>query len=88
MHHLAVMVSNMLLPEPAAVNFGVRNETLVEEVVLFALRGLGLSEAAMDRHLDARALNAFVRSLAEPASRFTTSGQSVVRVLEKREIAT
>jgi AcrR family transcriptional regulator len=73
MHHLAVMVSNVLLPEPPAVNFGVRNETLVEEVVLFALRGLGLRDAAIDQHFDARALNAFVRSLTEPPSEPTKS---------------
>jgi AcrR family transcriptional regulator len=67
MHHLALMVGSTLLPEPAAVDFALRsNEALVDEVVLFALRGLGLSEAAIDRHFDARALAAFVRSLAEP----------------------
>jgi AcrR family transcriptional regulator len=68
MQHLAVMASSVLLPEPPAVDHGVRNETLVEELALFALRGLGLTEDAIDRHFDARALAAFVRSLSEPVA--------------------
>ena len=45
------MASNMFLPEPARGRPRRRHDTLVEEMALFALRGLGLTEAAIDAAL-------------------------------------
>lgn len=59
-HHTAVMTANMLLPDPPAVDYGVDLETLTEETTHFALRGLGLSEAAIARHYAPKALRVFL----------------------------
>lgn len=67
-HNLACMVSSMQLPDPPAIEFGLRSDALVEEVTLFALRGLGLSEAAIDRHFDPKALATFTRSISPRAA--------------------
>jgi AcrR family transcriptional regulator len=50
-HHLAVTLMLHHLPDPPVVDYGVSRATLVEEAVLFALRGIGLKEQAIRRHL-------------------------------------
>jgi len=50
-HHLAITLMLYHLPDPPVVDYGVSRATLVEEAVLFALRGLGLKENAIRRHL-------------------------------------
>ncbi len=62
-HNLAVMVSNMMLPDPPVIDYGLRPEALLDEVVQFSLRGLGLTEAALATHYDGKELAAFTRSL-------------------------
>jgi AcrR family transcriptional regulator len=55
-HHLAVAVLQTHLPEPPAVNYGTKREQLVEQIVRFALRGMGLKEEAIQRDYNPAAL--------------------------------
>lgn len=66
-HHVAVMTSITLLTEPPVVDHGLRNEALVDEVALFSLRGLGVTEAALKQYFDSKALAAFTKNLLAPA---------------------
>jgi AcrR family transcriptional regulator len=50
-HHLAITLMLHHLPDLPVVDYGVSRATLVEEAVLFALRGIGLKETAIRRHL-------------------------------------
>jgi AcrR family transcriptional regulator len=50
-HHLAITLMLHHLPEPPVVNYGVSRSAIVEEAVLFALRGIGLKEKAIQKHL-------------------------------------
>jgi hypothetical protein len=59
-HHLAVMTMTYLLPDTPAVDYGVPREKLVEQIVWFALRGMGLKEEAIKRHYNPKALALFV----------------------------
>src|SRR5262249_50590027 len=56
MHHLAAMVMIHLLPPTPAVDYGASREKLVEPVVWFALRGMGLKDEAIKRHYNPRTL--------------------------------
>ena len=49
------------LPEDPVVDYGVRRDRLVEQVVWFALRGLGLRDETVRRHYNPRALALFGR---------------------------
>jgi AcrR family transcriptional regulator len=55
-HHLAVMVKTYSLPAEPAVDYGLPQEKLVEQVVWFVLRGLGLTDEAIRRHYNAQTL--------------------------------
>jgi hypothetical protein len=57
--HLAAMVRIHLLPAEPVVEYGVSREKLVEQVVWFILRGMGLREEAIKRHYNPRALALF-----------------------------
>ena len=48
-HHLACMIAVMHLPERPVIDYGTGREELLDEAVRFALRGIGLSDAAIDR---------------------------------------
>jgi AcrR family transcriptional regulator len=82
-HHTAVMAGNMYLPDPPVVDHGVDRDTLVEEIARFALRGLGLTAAAMARHFQPRTLAATTRQLLQgsplPALPAPTSARKVNR---------
>src|SRR5262245_34652955 len=56
-HHLGIMIMLDHLPSPPTVDFGVSKEKLTEQAALFALRGLGLKEAAIRRYYNPRALS-------------------------------
>ena len=43
-HHLAIILMLQRLADPPIVDYGVSRATLIEEAVLFALRGIGLKE--------------------------------------------
>src|SRR5262249_19472428 len=49
-HHLAIMLMLQHLPAPPAVDYGVSRASLIREAVRFALRGIGLKEAAIRRY--------------------------------------
>jgi AcrR family transcriptional regulator len=56
-HHLPVMVLINSLPDPPAVDYGTSRKKLVEETVLFCLRGLGLKERAIKQYYNPQALS-------------------------------
>ncbi len=56
-HHVAVMTRLMRLPHKPAVAYGVAEDDLVARVARFALRGLGLTEEALARHFNPKALS-------------------------------
>jgi AcrR family transcriptional regulator len=55
-HHLAAMLMVNLFPGTPVVDYGVGRDKLVEQVVWFALRGLGLTNAVIRRHYNPKAL--------------------------------
>jgi len=58
-HHLATMIATIQLPSEPVVDYGIPRDSLVEHAVWFALRGLGLSDAAIARHFRPKELAAF-----------------------------
>ena len=58
-HHLAVMIAVMHLPEEPVIDYQVSKEQLVHEAMLFALRGLGLTDQAIGRYYSPKALALF-----------------------------
>jgi AcrR family transcriptional regulator len=58
-HHLATTLLFHLLPERPVVDYGVPRKKLVEHAVTFALRGLGLTDEAIRRYYNPRALALF-----------------------------
>jgi AcrR family transcriptional regulator len=58
-HNLAAMIRFHQLPANPAVDYGVPLDRLVEQVVWFALRGLGLKDEAIRRDYNPRALALF-----------------------------
>ena len=55
-HHLAVMVNTYALPAERVLDYGLPQKKLVEQVVWFALRGLGVKEEAIRRTYNPKAL--------------------------------
>ncbi len=55
-HHLAAILMVHLLPETPVVDYPVPREQLVEQVVWFCLRGMGMEEEAIQRHYNPKAL--------------------------------
>lgn len=55
-HHLAATLTAYLLPETPAVDYPVPRDKLVEQVVWFSLRGMGLKEEAIRRYYNPKAL--------------------------------
>jgi AcrR family transcriptional regulator len=62
-HHLAVAVAQMRLPRPPVLDYEADEESLLEEIVRFVLRGLGLKAEAIDRHLNPKALALLVQGV-------------------------
>jgi AcrR family transcriptional regulator len=58
-HQLAAGVKIHLLPTAQVVDFGLSREQLAEQVVWFALRGIGLTDAAINRYYNPAALALF-----------------------------
>lgn len=59
-HHLANTLHLVSLSGGSVVDYGLSREELTASSVLFLLRGLGLKEAAIDRHYDPGKLNAVI----------------------------
>lgn len=55
-HHLAEMLMLHLLPPTPVVDYPVPREQLVEQVVWFSLRGMGMKEEAIRRYYNPKAL--------------------------------
>jgi AcrR family transcriptional regulator len=58
-HHLAAAVRLHSLPATPAVDYGAPRDKLVEQAVWFALRGMGLTEEAIRRYYNRKALALF-----------------------------
>ncbi len=58
-HHLAVALMLYQLPAAPVIPYGVSREQLLEQAVLFALRGIGLREDAIRRYYNPQALELF-----------------------------
>jgi AcrR family transcriptional regulator len=58
-HQLATGVRIHLLPSEQIIDFQLSREQLAEQVVWFALRGMGLTDAAIKRHYNPEALALF-----------------------------
>lgn len=53
-HHLANTLHLISLSESEVVDYGIGREELIEATVRFLLRGLGLKNAAIDRHYNSK----------------------------------
>jgi AcrR family transcriptional regulator len=58
-HHLAVMIMIHLLPDRPVIDYQLPKDQLVEQAVLFTLRGMGLTEAAIKHNYNPKALEIF-----------------------------
>jgi hypothetical protein len=58
-HHLAFTIMAHLLPDKPVLDYGTPREKLAEQVVWFALRGMGLKEEAIKRYYNPKALSLF-----------------------------
>jgi len=58
-HHLAAMIAINHLPRRPVIDYRVDREELLHEVIWFALRGLGLTDNAIARHYNPKALSIF-----------------------------
>ena len=58
-HHLAAMIAIDHLPRRPVIDYRVDREELLHEVIWFALRGLGLTDKAIARHYNPKALSVF-----------------------------
>jgi hypothetical protein len=55
-HHLPAAVMLFTLPSEPAVDYGVSEERMIEQIVWFCLRGIGLTDDAIRRHYNPKAL--------------------------------
>src|ERR1041385_7537315 len=58
-HHLAAMIAIDHLPRKPVIDYQVDREELLHQAIWFALRGLGLTDHAIARHYEPKALSAF-----------------------------
>lgn len=56
-HHLATMIATMHLPTPAVVDYLAAREEVLNQAVLFALRGLGMKDEAIRLHFRPKELS-------------------------------
>ena len=64
-HHLANTLHLVSLSGGNVVDYGMSREELTASTVLFLLRGLGLKEAAIDRHYDPGKLNSVIAQITQ-----------------------
>lgn len=55
-HHIAFALMLHLYPKVPAIDYKVPEETLIEQAVEFALRGVGLTDEAIERYYDPKSL--------------------------------
>ena len=58
-HHLAAMIAINNLPKRPVIDYRVGREELLHEVIWFVLRGLGLTDEAIARYYNPKALTVF-----------------------------
>ncbi len=58
-HHLAAAVRIHLLPTSPVVEYKLKREQLIEQVVWFAIRGMGLTDAAIRTYFSPQAMASF-----------------------------
>jgi AcrR family transcriptional regulator len=58
-HHLAVMVKTYLLPATPVLDYGLPREKIVEQIVWYTLRGMGIKEEVIRRNYNPKALALF-----------------------------
>jgi AcrR family transcriptional regulator len=58
-HHLAAAVRIHLLPSTPIVDYEIPREQLIEQVVWFAIRGMGLTDAAIKRYFNSAAIASY-----------------------------
>jgi AcrR family transcriptional regulator len=58
-HHLPAAVAFFSLPNKATIDYGVPTKRLVEQIVWFCLRGIGLKDRVIRRHYNPGALALF-----------------------------
>jgi hypothetical protein len=58
-HHVAIMVAAMHFPTEPVIDYQADREQLLHELVVFGLRGVGLTEAAVQRYYKPKALALF-----------------------------
>ncbi|ASL49032.1 HTH-type transcriptional regulator RutR (plasmid) [Burkholderia sp. AD24] len=63
-HHLANTLHLINLPEAGVVVYGVTEDELVESAVRFLLRGLGVKNAAINRHYDPKEVRNTLQPIA------------------------
>lgn len=55
-HHVAVMIMLNCLPDTPIIDYGMPQTKVVEQAVAFVLRGMGLTDEAIRRHYNPKAL--------------------------------
>ena len=58
-HHVAAMVATMHLPSRAVLDYHSTREELLEHCVWFALRGMGMTDNAINQHYHPKSLSLF-----------------------------
>ena len=66
-HHLACMIAVMRLPERPVIDYATPREELLDQAVQFALRGMGLSDSAIQRDYRPREFREFLGLETEQA---------------------
>jgi len=75
-HHLAIMIATMCLPEKPVVDYGASLEEILDQAVWFALRGLGMTDEAIQGLYNPKALRlAFREEKDRAAETFRNSGE-------------
>jgi len=58
-HHVAAMIAILHLPKKPVIDYKVDREELFHQAVWFVLRGVGLTDQAIERHYNPKTLSAF-----------------------------
>lgn len=58
-HHVAVMVATMHLPEKPVIDYKGSKQDVLHQAMLYTLRGIGLTDEAIARYYDPKAMELF-----------------------------
>jgi len=65
-HHIGVALGFLNLPRTPVIDYGVSEEALVDQAVRFCLRGMGLTDRAIETHYNPSAQALFTQKLHAP----------------------